>query len=703
MPDLLLTELNDCAITFDLDEQKFLVISPHVNTVLGHPIDDFYQNTNLPYEIIDPDDRENIKALTDKLSVGECIGLNYRVNTFEGNLKWVHDKRCLLADAVTGHKILHSTISEIGNKRHADEQTQAGPGFLFENNPNPMWIYEISSLRILDVNKAAIESYGYSEQEFLAMNISDLRPPGELEKLNNYLYQKDFYESRIFDLNRAGVWKHQTKKAVVISVEITSHYIRFNNTDCRVVVATDVSERVKYQEEAKVREQFLNSLIDSQTNFLIRVNSEGRFTFVNKQFLKTFGYKKSEITGKHLSFTTTPEEINLYENVFANCIQRPGKVIQLALKKVDKVGKVHETEWEFIATTNDEGNVTEIQGIGQDITHKLAIEKEIKKTSDKLDTFIESITDSFFILNRKWQFMRVNAAFEKVSGKKRHELLGAVIWDLFPMIVGTSFEKLYRKALNENITLQFIDSFDSASKWFNSTVYPSSDGLTVFIKDITEEKRAQEEVMWTKYSLEALINNTEDQIWSVDKETRYVYMNKAYREKIAQLTGAEPKEGDYSYLHTGYGEDVIKQWNEYYRRALTGERYSIINESIDPITNQKLSFEISFNPIYKTKGDITGIGCFARNITERLNSEKAIVDQNERLRHIASVTSHELRRPVASMLGLINIMDRDNFFNPDNKEIIEHLLTVGKEIDEVIRLIVDKTFTGDQSTDFRTP
>jgi len=209
--------------------------------------------------------------------------------------------------------------------------------------------------------------------------------------------------------------------------------------------------------------------------------------------------------------------------------------------------------------------------------------------------------------------------------------------------------------------------------------------------------------MWTKYSLEALINNTEDQIWSVDKETRYVYMNKAYREKIAQLTGAEPKEGDYSYLHTGYGEDVIKQWNEYYRRALTGERYSIINESIDPITNQKLSFEISFNPIYKTKGDITGIGCFARNITERLNSEKAIVDQNERLRHIASVTSHELRRPVASMLGLINIMDRDNFFNPDNKEIIEHLLTVGKEIDEVIRLIVDKTFTGDQSTDFRTP
>ena len=117
-----------------------------------------------------------------------------------------------------------------------------------------------------------------------------------------------------------------------------------------------------------------------------------------------------------------------------------------------------------------------------------------------------------------------------------------------------------------------------------------------------------------------------------------------------------------------------------------------------------LSFEISFNPIYKIKGDVTGAGCFARDITAWLETEKAMVDQNERLRNIASVTSHELRRPVASMLGLINIMDRENFFNPDNKEIIEHLLIVGNEIDQVIRLIVDKSFMEGPSKDkYREP
>lgn len=320
--------------------------------------------------------------------------------------------------------------------------------FLFDGNPNPMWIYELSTLNIVKVNKAAITKYGYSEAEFLSMRISDLRPPEEQENFYNYLNQTGISQAEFKGINNGGIWKHLDKNGGIIYAEITSHNIKFANTDCRVVVAADATEKVLYQEQ----------------------------------------------------------------------------------------------------------------------------------------------------------------------------------------------------------------------------------------------------LLWTKSNLEALINNTEDQIWSLDKESRYVYMNKAYRKQISHFTGIEPQEGAYSYLHQGYSPEEIEEWNQYYQRALTGERYSIVNESFDPVTQQVFSFEISFNPIYKIKGDITGVGCFARNITGLLATEKAIIDQNERLRNIASLTSHELRRPVASMLGLINIMDRENFFNPDNKEVIEHLLTVGNEIDEVIRLIIDKTF-----------
>jgi len=55
------------------------------------------------------------------------------------------------------------------------------------------------------------------------------------------------------------------------------------------------------------------------------------------------------------------------------------------------------------------------------------------------------------------------------------------------------------------------------------------------------------------------------------------------------------------------------------------------------------------------------------------------------------------------MLGLINIIDRVDFYNPDNKEIIEHMLTVGNEIDEVIRLIIDQTFTDNSPSKYQSP
>jgi len=455
----------------------------------------------------------------------------------------------------------------------------------------------------------------------------------------------------------------------------------------------------KAHNEARLREHFLISLIDSQTNFMIRFDIGGCFTFANRQFLKTLGYKKTELIGKHFSVVTIPQEMEMCQKAFLNCVKHPGKVIPLAHKKRDKAGNLFDTEWEFVSVANEDGVVIAVQGIGHDVTEKLVVEREVKATGEKLDSFIESINDYFFILDTDWKFTRVNAAFEKVCRKTREELIGYNIWEMFPVLKGTAFEHAYRKAASEKTIIRFTEHIEMANMWFNTTVYPTAEGLTVFMQDISEEKRAQEEGIWTKNNLEALINNTEDQIWSVDKEMRYVYMNKAYRSQIAHLTGIEPKAGDYPSLNKGFTDAERETWNNYYKRALAGERYTIVSESTDPGSNKLLSFEISFNPIYKVKGDITGVGCFGRNITEWLETEKAIVDQNERLRHIASLTSHELRRPVASMLGLINIMDRVNFFNPDNQEIIAHLLTVGNEIDGVIRLIVDKTIIGDQSKD----
>ncbi|MDB5149135.1 MAG: domain S-box protein [Mucilaginibacter sp.] len=351
---------------------------------------------------------------------------------------------------------------------------------------------------------------------------------------------------------------------------LTGHKIILSSiTDALVVIQEPVSVG-----KTGLREQFLDSLINSQTNFLVRIATNGNYTFVNRQFLKTFGYNEAEIIGHHFSKTSIQEEAHLCGEAFINCINNPGKIIKLVHKKPAKDGVLHDTEWEFVSIADGNGTVVEIQGIG---------------------------------------------------------------------------------------------------------------------RDITPQMRMQEEALQIKDSLEALINNTQDHIWSVDSELRYMYMNQAYIEQITYLTSVKPYKGQYSYKHDGFSPQIIEEWTVYYKRALSGERYSIISKSADPMGSRRLYFEVSFNPIYTATGDIIGVGCFGHNITNRLRTQQELVDQNERLRNIASLSSHELRRPVASMLGLIGLMDREDFFNPDNKQIIAHLFTVSTEIDAAIRLIVDST------------
>jgi len=693
MPNNTFASTNDCIIIFDTDEQKYLFVSPAIINILGITAAQLSRSSRLWLDIISATQRNDVEIAVANLSVNESVEFNYLINIQQNTTRGIFDKKSLVIDEATSHKVLVSTISVQTPLTASDATEDSIFSDLFYKNASPVWIVDIQTLRFLKVNHAAMVHYGYTEDEFLLLTLSDIRPADEVGTLKTYLSTNENFEISADDFNRAGIWKHSSKNGQIIYADVNWFGIKYKGRNCILSIVTDVTAKLQYQDEARRREQFLSSLIDSQTNFLIRVDINGCYSFVNKQFLKTFGYEAGELIGQHFSITTIPQELHLCEEAFVNCVSNPGKIVKLLHKKPDIWGGLHDTDWEFISITNDSGQVCEVQGIGQDITAKLKIEQEIKEAAEKLDAFIESITDSFFIVDNEWRFVKVNSAFEKMTNTPREEMLGNVLWDVYPEIMDSGFGKAYYELIEKRESVKFTEYFEPIDKWLSTSAYTSAEGITVYVKDISHERRAQEEAHWTKTSLEALINNTHDHIWSVDKEMRYVYMNGAYIRETTHLTGVEPKEGEYSYLHKGYSDEAHQEWKVHYSQALLGEQYTIINESIDRQTKTPLYFEVSFNPIYTQQGEIIGVGCFARDITRRLKIEQELIDQNERLRNIASLSSHEIRRPVASMMGLISIMDKENFFNPENEQIIQHLFTVSAEIDDVIRLIVDSAFT----------
>ncbi len=114
---------------------------------------------------------------------------------------------------------------------------------LFDLNPEPMWVFDHQTLKFLDVNKAAVEHYGYSEQEFLNMSILDISPDMEADRLENFLSQKWTSPDR-----NMGIWKHRKKNGDLIDVEISANDSLFEGKPSRIVLARDVTEKIKQEE-----------------------------------------------------------------------------------------------------------------------------------------------------------------------------------------------------------------------------------------------------------------------------------------------------------------------------------------------------------------------------------------------------------------------------------------------------------------------
>src|SRR5947207_3227048 len=116
---------------------------------------------------------------------------------------------------------------------------------LFHSNPHPMWVFDIETLRFLAVNEAAVHHYGYSVSEFLSMTVKDIRPAEEVPRLLQTVKDETFDSVEHYD----EPWKHKKKDGTVIEVEISSHPIMFRAVKASLVLANDVTEHRKLEQQ----------------------------------------------------------------------------------------------------------------------------------------------------------------------------------------------------------------------------------------------------------------------------------------------------------------------------------------------------------------------------------------------------------------------------------------------------------------------
>jgi two-component system, cell cycle sensor histidine kinase and response regulator CckA len=194
-------------------------------------------------------------------------------------------------------------------------QSEANSLFLFAHNPLPMWVLENGTLQILLVNDAAVHHYGYDRMEFLQMTATDLHPAEEVPKL-----QANFRDAKPVE-QLAGQWHHRRKDGSAIDVEMFMHSLEYSGQTAALVVAQDITERKRAEEE---KQKFF-TLVEYSRDFIAVADLQDNVEYVNPAGRALLGIADSEsVKGTHSLDYVVPADLPLVHETILPALYTSG-------------------------------------------------------------------------------------------------------------------------------------------------------------------------------------------------------------------------------------------------------------------------------------------------------------------------------------------------------------------------------------------
>ncbi len=287
---------------------------------------------------------------------------------------------------------------------------------LFESNPHPMWVYDTATFKFLDANDAATESYGYSRAEFLEMSVRDIFYEISEDEIQHVLIQER-------NLDRSAGWRHVKKDRSIIDVEMSSHALPLRNQRrARLVLATDITQRLKAELLLRESEERYRDLFESANDLIFSVGPDLQFQFVNRAWLGALGHTAEDVARLRLFDIVSRKELSRFKTIFSEA----SSGIRLNSVQTVFVGKDGEdvlVEGSFSCRVED-GKVISIRGIFRDVTERRRVEEVILLQKTRFEQLFENAPIGIVLGDKNDNVIHANGCFQKMFGYSLEEISG---------------------------------------------------------------------------------------------------------------------------------------------------------------------------------------------------------------------------------------------------------------------------------------
>jgi diguanylate cyclase (GGDEF)-like protein/PAS domain S-box-containing protein len=236
---------------------------------------------------------------------------------------------------------------------------------IFDANPQPMWVFDLETLRFLAVNDAALRRYGWSRAEFLSMTLEDIRPPEEVPALRRALAETPTGPYR-------GIWRHRTKDGFDLDVEVTSEDLTFAARPARLVVAVDVTEARRNEAQFRFLAEHVEDAI-----FRFRFSPTLGFEYVSQACTRLTGYSPEEYYAdpKLAVNTLHPDDVPV-ALALMDTAELPTEPVVLRVRRKD--GALVWVEQRVTPINDPDGTRTGVIGVAHDVTDRVLLEAQLR-------------------------------------------------------------------------------------------------------------------------------------------------------------------------------------------------------------------------------------------------------------------------------------------------------------------------------------
>ena len=670
----------------------FKTANPYTYNLLGYTEKEF--NSKPLTDFLHPDDAQITAEQFNKLASGDPIyNLKNRFITKTGEIKTISWN--------FSPSVKDALIFCIG--KDITEEVKIG-SLLKESNQ----LSRVGSWEVNLINNSLF----WSDITHEIHEIAESFKPQLSEAIN--FYREDFKEL-VTELVNACIEKGTPFdfEAIIVSSKNNEVWIRsigkaeMVNGKCVRIFGSiqDIHQR-------KIIEQQKNSLLTTLENSLNEIyifDAETlKFSYANQGALINIGYSEQEIkelTPLNLKPEFTTTTFNQLINPLVN--KEKEKIIFFTNHK-RKNGSLYPVEIHLQFVT--EGNNKRFLAVILDITVRKKAEEKLLNAFKEKNNILESIGDAFFAVDNNWVVTYWNHSAELVLGKKKEDVVGKSLWNEYVDAMDIYFYTKYKYAIETMETQSFEAFYETTNQWVEVNAYPSKDGLSVYIKDITNKKEFSLKIQEANERFEKVAEATADAIWDWDIVNDKFYRGNGFKELFgheAENVLNHPKFHEINFnkedlpqikqsVDNALLNPKVTQWEYQYRiQHSSGSIKSVLDKGII---------------IRDLKGKATRMIGAIKDITYITKHEKELLELNdvlkaklseleiayEELEQFAYIASHDLQEPLRMISSFMDQLNRKYGGELDDKahQYIEFAIDGAKRMKQIILDLLEYSRAG---------